>query len=126
MSELLWVGCGGFFGAVSRYALGNWVASKLGTAFPYGTLVINLTGCLILGFFGTLALQRATLIPPEARLLIAVGFVGAYTTFSTFGFETIRLLEENNLVLALAYVLGSVLLGLLLTYLGVVAARALG
>lgn len=126
MWELLWVGSGGFFGAVSRYALGNWVASKLGTSFPYGTLVINLTGCLILGFFGTLALQRATLIPPEARLLVAVGFVGAYTTFSTFGFETIRLLEENSLVLALAYVLGSVLLGLLMTYLGVIAARALG
>ncbi|MNX60104.1 putative fluoride ion transporter CrcB [compost metagenome] len=126
MWEWLWVGSGGFFGAISRYALGNWIAARLGSTFPYGTLLINLTGCFILGFFGTLALQRATLIPPEARLLVAVGFVGAYTTFSTFGFETIRLLEENNLVLALAYVLGSVLLGLLLTYLGVVAARALG
>ncbi|HEY9899957.1 MAG TPA: fluoride efflux transporter CrcB [Pantanalinema sp.] len=126
MWELVWVGSGGFFGAISRYALGNWIASRLGTAFPYGTLLINLTGCLALGFFGTLALRRATLIPPEARLLVAVGFLGAYTTFSTFGFETIRLLEENNLALAFAYVLGSVLAGLLTTYLGVVAARALG
>lgn len=126
MWEWVWVGTGGFFGAVSRYALGNWIASRLGASFPYGTLLINLSGCLVLGFFGTLALRRATLVPPEARLLIAVGFLGAYTTFSTFGFETIRLLEESDLVLALAYVLGSVLAGLLLTYLGVVAARALG
>jgi CrcB protein len=125
MDEFLsvWIGAG--VGGVSRYYLGRWVALKLGTAFPYGTFVINVTGCLILGFFGTFAAKRVELIPTELRLLVAVGFVGAYTTFSTFGFETIQLMEDGSWLLAAAYVAGSVFVGLLAVYLGVMTARAL-
>lgn len=125
MKDVLTICLGACAGATSRYYLGLWVATRLGTTFPYGTLLINITGCLILGFFGTLAAERAVVIPPELRLLIAVGFTGSYTTFSTFGFETIRLLEDGNLLLAIAYILGSVLAGLLATYLGLVVARIL-
>ena len=125
MKEFLTICAGACAGATSRYYLGLWVASRLGTTFPFGTFLINITGCLVLGFFGTLAAERATVVPPELRLLIAVGFTGSYTTFSTFGFETIRMLEEGDVLLAIAYVLGSVGVGLLATYLGLVAARSL-
>jgi CrcB protein len=125
MRQFLLVGIGGWLGAASRYYLGLWMAARLGTTFPYGTFLINVTGCLILGFFGTLAIDRALLVPPEFRLLVSVGFVGAYTTFSTFGFETIRMLEDGDVLLAVGYVLGSVLLGLLAVYCGGVVARAL-
>lgn len=123
--NFLMLALGAVLGASSRYYLGLWVASKLGTGFPYGTFLINATGCLILGFFGTLAAERATFVPTALRLLVAVGFAGSYTTFSTFGFETIKLLEDGDVLLALTYVLGSVLAGLLAVYLGVVAGRAL-
>lgn len=125
MKDFLTICLGACAGATSRYYLGLWIASRLGATFPYGTFLINVTGCLILGFFGTLAVERSAVIPPELRLLVAVGFTGSYTTFSTFGFETIRLLEDGDILLAIAYVLGSVLLGLLATYLGLVVARTL-
>lgn len=121
-----WIIClGACAGATSRYYLGLWAAARFGAAFPYGTFLINVTGCLILGFFNALAVERAAFVPPELRLLVAVGFTGAYTTFSTFGWESVRLLEEGSFLFAAAYVLGSVLVGLLAVYLGLVAARAL-
>lgn len=116
---------GAVLGAGSRYYLGLWLASKLGAGFPYGTFLVNVTGCLVLGFFGTMAAERAAFVPTELRMLVAVGFAGSFTTFSTFGYETIRLLEEGELLLALSYSLGSVLAGLVAVYLGVVVARVL-
>lgn len=123
--NFLMLATGAVLGASSRYYLGLWIASRLGTGFPYGTFLINVTGSLVLGFFGTLALDRAAVIPTELRLLVAVGFAGSYTTFSTYTFETLRLLEDGDFLLALLYALGSVLAGLLSVYLGVVIARAL-
>jgi CrcB protein len=125
MKDFLVICLGASIGATSRYYLGLWCASKFGTTFPYGTFFINITGSLILGLFGTLALDRAALIAPELNLLVAIGIIGSYTTFSTFGFETIRLLEEGNWLLALGYVLGSILIGFLAVYLGVITARVL-
>lgn len=125
MKDVLLICLGASAGATSRYYLDLFLTYRLGASFPYGTFCINVTGCLLLGFFGSLALERGTLVPPELRLLLAVGFIGSYTTFSTFGFETVRLLEEGNLLLAIAYVLGSVLFGFLASYLGLVVARAL-
>jgi CrcB protein len=95
--ELLWVGVGGFLGANARYLLSGWVASRLGSAFPYGTLVINVTGSFILGFFLAFAEDRLW-VAPSARLLFAVGFVGAYTTFSTFEYESIHLLQNHEIL----------------------------
>ena len=110
MGAVLWVGLGGFLGANARYLLGGWAASRLGIAFPYGTFIINVTGSFILGFFLAFAQERPW-VAPSARLLFAVGFVGAYTTFSTFEYESLRLLQDGELLLAAAYVIGSVLIG---------------
>ena len=125
MRHFLIIGLGGWLGAYSRYQLGLWIASRYGTGFPYGTLVINVTGCLILGFFGSWALIRPVPVAVEWRLLIAVGFLGAYTTFSTFGFETVLLIKNGQTLAAAANVLGSVGAGLLAVWLGALAAKAL-
>ncbi len=119
--KYLVVGLGGFIGANVRYIVGGWAAQKWGTAFPYGTFLINITGCFILGLFATLTLQYAW--SDEWRLLIAVGFVGAYTTFSTFEYETFQLVAQGALLRAGANILGSVVLGFLAAYLGVLTAR---
>ena len=123
MKEMLWVGLGGFLGANARYLLGLWVAGRVGTTFPYGTLVINVTGSFILGLI--MGLLDAHVLAPAVRLSLAIGFVGAYTTFSTFTYETLRLIENGSLLLATANVFGSVLLGMLAVVAGVVAGRAL-
>jgi CrcB protein len=118
------VGLGGFAGAVARYLIGGWVQQRWGAAFPYGTFVINVSGSFILGLFATLAMRFAWGEP--WRLLIAIGFVGAYTTFSTFEYETLRLIAEGNRHGAAAVnLLGSVIAGFAAAYLGVVTARLL-
>jgi CrcB protein len=124
LSKYLVVGLGGFIGANTRYIVGGWVQQRLGTGFPYGTFVINVSGCFILGLFATLALRFPW--SDYWRLLIAIGFVGAYTTFSTFEYETLRLISEGNRLGAAAVnILGSVAAGFFAAYLGVVTARLL-
>lgn len=122
MSELLLVGTGGFLGAIVRYALGGWVAGRTGPGFPYETLLINVTGCFAIGLFMTLAVD-AFAWPPSARLFVAVGFLGAYTTFSTFGYETMKLLEGGSFMPALINCLASVTAGLIAVWLGIAAGR---
>ncbi|NJN38845.1 MAG: fluoride efflux transporter CrcB [Acaryochloridaceae cyanobacterium CSU_3_4] len=97
-------------GALSRYYLTLLFGRWLGTGFPYGTFFINITGALIMGFFMTLALERS-LSSPDVRLLVAVGFLGSYTTFSTYALDTSTLLQAGNPTLALFYWLGSASLG---------------
>ena len=89
-----WVGLGGFLGANARYLLGSYISDRWGAVFPLGTFIINITGSFILGFFMAFAEERP-FIAPSARLMFAVGFVGAYTTFSTFEYETMRLIQER-------------------------------
>jgi CrcB protein len=101
------VGLGGFLGANARYLLGGWVANHFGGGFPYGTFVINVTGSFILGFFIAFAQERIW-VSPSARLIFAVGFVGAYTTFSTFEYESISLLQGGQMLLRAVYLAGSV------------------
>jgi CrcB protein len=120
----LLVGLGGFLGANARYLIGGWVAERFGTTFPYSTLVINVTGSLLLGFFLTLTTERFV-ADPGWRLFFAIGFLGAYTTFSTFSFESVALLQERAWWLALANVFGSTLLGLAAVLLGIALARLL-
>jgi len=121
---MLWVGLGGFVGANARYLLSGWVASRFGATFPYGTYVINISGSFILGFFLAFAEDRAW-VAPSLRLLFAVGFVGAYTTFSTFEYESIRLLQERELLLAGLYLIGSVLTGGIAVVLGMALGSSL-
>jgi len=121
VAAVLWVGLGGFLGANARYLLGGWIAARYGTLFPLGTFVINVTGSFILGFFLTLAQERV-LIHPNVRLLFAVGFVGAYTTFSTFEYESMRLLQDGELLWALINLVGSVLTGSVAVLAGIILA----
>jgi fluoride exporter len=90
----------------------------MGGAFPYGTLLINLTGCFFLGLIGQVTLNRM-IISPELRMAIAVGFFGGYTTFSSFGWETAKMLEAGEWLRATTYVAASVLFGLLLSVAGI-------
>jgi CrcB protein len=110
LTKYLAVAAGGALGAVARYFLGGTILSRVAVPFPTATFVINVTGSFILGFFLTLAAERAH-FSPHLRLAIAVGFVGAYTTFSTFEYETLRLLEERGMTLALLNVMLSVVVG---------------
>lgn len=121
LEKYLVVALGGSFGAVARYALGGWVQTRLGTDFPYGTLVVNLTGCFLLGLFAVLALNLAW--SEQWRSFVAIGFLGAYTTFSTFSYETLQLLAQGDRGRAFWNTAGSVGLGLLAGYLGIAAAR---
>ena len=123
MRDLWWVGLGGFVGANARYLLGGWVAARLGSTFPYGTFVINLTGSFILGL--VMGMLESQLLSPTVRLAVSIGFIGAYTTFSTFTYETVRLLEQGSLMLATLNATGSVLLGLVAAVGGLAAGRAL-
>jgi CrcB protein len=107
---VLLVALGGALGSVARYLLGGWIAGRLGAAFPYGTFVINLTASFIIGFFLAFAEDRAG-ISPYWRLFIAVGFVGGYSTFSTYEYESIRLLQDGEFLLGAIYLVGSMAAG---------------
>lgn len=109
MQQILYVGLGGFVGAVLRYGLGSWVQRLLPHAlFPYGTLAVNVLGCLLIGF---LAAWRQPL-EPGLRLFLMVGLLGGFTTFSTFALETLTLTQQQQPALAFINVVGKVVLGL--------------
>lgn len=117
------ISLGALAGALSRYYITLWFANRFGTAFPYGTFFINITGCLAMGFFITLAFERVATIPSEVRLMVTTGFLGAYTTFSTYGLETNVLLRDRSYSLAAFYWAGSAVLGVIAVQLGVIVAR---
>ncbi|WP_427159142.1 fluoride efflux transporter CrcB [Aliinostoc sp. HNIBRCY26] len=119
------VSLGAIAGALSRYYLSLWFAQCFGTSFPYGTFFINISGCLVMGFFFTFAVNKIAIISPEIRLLVAVGFLGAYTTFSTYALDTVSLFNNQNFIAANIYLFGSVLLGLISLQLGMILARFL-
>ena len=122
LKNLLVVGAGGFLGAVARYGVGLAVARFWTAEFPLGTFLVNVSGSFVLGLFTTLATERLA-VDPAWRLLVATGFVGAYTTFSTFEYETHRLLEVGAAAWAAVNVLASVVVGFLAVRLGVLLAR---
>jgi CrcB protein len=110
VQTFLLIGLGSILGANARYYLSAFAASRWGAAFPYGTLLINVTGSLIIGFFFGLVAARFG-VSASARLVVATGFLGSYTTFSTFTFETIALSRAGEYRLALVNALGSIALG---------------
>lgn len=121
--NLLIIALGGALGAVSRFLLGNAVSRAIGSALPYGTFVINVMGCFAMGLLMTIIVDRE-LLPVAWRLFLCVGLLGGFTTFSSFGYEALMLLTEGRLLAALAYVGGSVALGLIAAGAGVFCARA--
>jgi CrcB protein len=125
MTPYLLISLGAVLGANARYLLGNWAAARWGTAFPYGTLIINLSGSLVLGFFLTYTLNRG-LTDPRYRQLIAVGFLGAYTTFSTYTYDSVSLLINGSWAAGLLNLSGSAILGVLAALLGIGLARWIG
>ncbi len=123
--DVLWVGLGGGVGAIVRYGLGLWIVGRLGPAFPFHTLLINVTGSFLIGILLTLLTERF-LVDPAWRLLLVVGFLGGYTTFSSYTFEALALLEAGERLGAVLYVVASNGLGLAAALLGIVIARAIG
>jgi len=116
--NILLVALGGAFGSVSRYLLGTWVQSASKSIdFPYGTLAVNLIGCFVIGFLSQLAETRGV-FTSESRALVFVGVLGGFTTFSSFGNDTINLLRDGETFNALANIGANVILGLLLVWLG--------
>lgn len=97
--KFLILGIAGAFGTISRYLLDGFVHQILGPQFPYGTLTVNITGCLLIGFLGTLADEKF-LFTPQWRLFLLLGFLGAFTTFSSFAYETWNLFKEDQFFLA--------------------------
>lgn len=124
MEKFLLISVGAILGANARYWIGDWAARKLGANFPYGTFIINFTGCLLIGFFLTLATERLV-IDTRWRLLISVGFLGAYTTFSTYVYESFNLLMKGQWVAGLINLLGSALLGVLAVGIGVYLGKSI-
>ncbi len=122
MRDLVLVGLAGGLGAVSRYAVGLAAARALGERFAFGTLLVNVVGCLLLGALLEVDRHTGTVGHP-GRLLVAVGFLGAFTTFSTFGYETFRYAADGAYQLALLNVTANVILGLVAVWGGWLLAR---
>jgi len=122
--QYFWIGLGGFAGANARYLLQQWAAARWGADFPYGTMLANVSGSFIIAFFLTLATGRL-IGSPEMRLLVAVGFLGGFTTFSSFSMETFKLFEQSGWGAAALNFTGNTVLGLLGALAGVVLAAAL-
>jgi CrcB protein len=121
---LLLIALGGAAGATTRYLVDAWIAQRAGGAFPWGTLVINISGSLMVGLLFALAIERGVL-PASVRAPVLVGFFGAYTTFSTLMLESWRLIEGGAVILGLANLVGSSVVGMVALVGGLMIGRAL-
>jgi CrcB protein len=125
MGTYLLIALGGILGANARYVISVWAADRFGVAFPYGTFLINVSGSFVMGIFLTVVAYHYG-NDPDARYLVATGFLGAYTTFSTFAYETIALVRRGLLRPALINALGSTATSVAGAALGIVLANMLG
>ncbi len=123
--KYMWIGLGGALGAISRYAVGIFFCERFGTRFPYGTLAVNISGCFAVGLIVALLDARSDM-PSFWRYGVPVGFVGAYTTFSTFELETLRAVQDGFPGTALLNILLSVAFGYAAVWLGLTAGHRLG
>jgi CrcB protein len=124
MTALLFIGLGGFAGAIARYLVDGWVSSVTRGGLPWGTLAVNASGSLLLGLLFALSADRA-LLPASTRGPVLIGFIGAYTTFSTLMLESWRLIEDGSLVPAVGNLAGSIALGLVALTVGLLIGRAI-
>jgi len=118
VEKILWISIGAVLGANLRYWVGDWAAQRFGSGFPYGTLMINLTGSFVLGLFVSMTLEHF-IIDPRLRIFMIVGFLGSYTTFSTYAYESIALISLGQWGWGIFNLLGSSLLGALFALLGI-------
>jgi CrcB protein len=124
LQKYLLIAAGGALGSAARYWVGSTISGRIGTRFPYGTLVINITACVVIGFTLTYFGKRADL-SPAWRFLVAIGFIGAYSTFSTYEWETLSTMRSGAFLLAALYAVGSLILGLAATWCGTALADLL-
>lgn len=122
MQKYLWIALGGALGAIARYWVGAAVSNRMGVKFPYGTFVINITACIIIGFSLTFLAERTDL-NAAWRYLIPVGFIGAYSTFSTYEWETLATLRAGAFATATLYAAGSFVFGLAAVWCGSALAK---
>ncbi|HTU51182.1 MAG TPA: fluoride efflux transporter CrcB [Acidobacteriaceae bacterium] len=122
LSKYMYIAVGGALGAIARFWVGSAVAGRLGTRFPYGTFVINITACVLVGFSLTF-LARRTNLNPAWRFLIPIGFLGAYSTFSSYEWETVSTLRNGDFSMAALYAFGSLFLGLVAVWCGILIAE---
>lgn len=118
------IGIGGALGSIARFWIDGFIGQRLGTKFPYGTFFINCSGSLLIGFILAILTER-THLSANWRYLIPIGFIGAYTTFSTFEYETMRSIQDGQITTATLYVIASVAVGFICVWIGAVAGRAL-
>ena len=123
--RFLWIAVGAALGANARYLVSLWAADRFGVSFPYGTFLVNMTGSLLLGFFLALSVDHF-LTSPQSRWLLATGFLGSYTTFSTYMVESVNLVRDGSISYALLNMIGEVVIGLVFALLGMWLARLLG
>lgn len=114
---ILIIGTGSFIGGVSRFLTSRYIQNTVISGFPYGTLFVNVLGCLLIGIFYGIS-ERGNFMSPEMRLFLTVGFCGGFTTFSTFATENLSLLKDGNFFYFALYTALSVFLGLMATYFG--------
>ncbi|MBN2011804.1 fluoride efflux transporter CrcB [candidate division KSB1 bacterium] len=125
LPKVIWVGIGGSIGAIMRYLVSGAVYSWFQKpVFPAGTLAVNIIGCLIIGLLGGLAETRHV-FSPEMRTLVFIGFLGSFTTFSSFGYEVFQLMRDGQMALALSNALLHLIVGLIAVWLGIVVARVI-
>lgn len=124
LQVLLLIGLAGAAGALARYLLAGWVSARASESFPWGTLTVNLVGCFLFGFVFSLAEERM-LISGQTRTIVLTGFMGSLTTFSTYAFESSRLLNDGEWTLLAANLVGSTALGIVLVIIGLSVGRLL-
>jgi CrcB protein len=124
MVNLFIIGIGGFLGAISRYGVALWIGQRWGRTFPLGTFLINISGSFLIGLLMSLLTERF-MVNPQWRLLLIVGFLGAYTTFSTFEYETGALMKDGEWMIAMLNALLSVSVGFIALKLGEVIAKSI-
>ncbi|HSM25309.1 MAG TPA: fluoride efflux transporter CrcB [Anaerolineaceae bacterium] len=118
MEKILWISIGAVLGANLRYWIGDWAAQRFGSGFPYGTMIINLTGSFLLGFIVSVSLEHL-ILDPRLRIFLTIGFLGSYTTFSTLAYESVTLISQGQWGLGIFNLLGSCLLGAIFAVLGI-------
>src|SRR6476620_8525214 len=121
---LMLIGVGGFFGAILRYLVDGWVTDRLGGSFLWGTFIVNISGSLTLGILFALIVERSVL-PAEFRAPVMIGFIGAYTTFSTLMLESWRLIEDGSVAAGMTNLVGSGVVGMVAVVAGLTLGRAL-